>query len=69
MTQEGNSLALMEVQMILDNFMHGGMAISVQKQKNIQPEILQENGDLSQTKKKQPGAGMKNNSVWRRAVI
>lgn len=52
MTQEGNSLALMEVQMILDNFMRGGMAIGVQKQKNIQPEILQENRDLSRTKKK-----------------
>lgn len=69
MTQESNSLALVEIHMIWGNFVHGGMAVSVQKQKNIQPKILRENGDLSRTAEKQPGAGMKKNSVWRRAVI
>lgn len=59
----------MEDQMLLDNLMHGGMAISVRKQKQIQPKILRENGNLSWTTEKQPGAGMKNNTVWRRAVI
>lgn len=33
MTQEGNSLALMEVRMILDNFMRGGMAMRCPKAK------------------------------------
>lgn len=59
----------MEDHMLLDHFMCGGMAISVRKQKKIQLKILRENGDLAWTTETQPGAGMKNNIVWRRAVI
>lgn len=59
----------MEDHLLLDNLMHGGMAISVRKQKKTQLKILRENGDLAWTTENQPGAGMKNNTVWRRAVI
>lgn len=44
---QDSGLTLMEDQMLLDNLMHGGMAISVRRQKKIQPKILRENGDLS----------------------
>lgn len=59
----------MEDQMLLDNLTHGGMAIGVRKQKKIEPKILRENEDLPWTTENQPGAGMKNNTFWRRADI
>lgn len=65
---QDSRLTLMEDQMLLDNLLHGGTAVRVRKQKKMQPEILRENGSLSWTTEKQPGAGMKNNTVWRKTV-